>query len=255
LAGKHDQSSHGSWAGTTSLGAGSGLATFRMAEFQDEKETQQFELYNAENLALRKVKPVFVETPEPNESSYNRKFGELHSYAEQSKRDRQFRKDWFAWSAERNKYIESEFGNKHLDGSAKGLRGYLDAVINSDWFREEYGIPSEFQSDNGKKRAYLQPEIKLYESKTRAGQYQFRNQDVRPYKKSSISIDRSFAKNEQVILHEIAHYATVISATKKHSGHGEQFAYNSLKIARQFMPEYAVGLEQFYKEGGILYGE
>ena len=217
------------------------------------KEFQQKEVYSAENKAFKKVKPAFVEMPQPKESSYF-KFGVFQNYEEQKRAERQYRKDWYEWSSEREKYIESEQGAKHLDGSIKGLRNYFEAVIDSDWFTEEYGVPSIFPVDNGKKILSHRPEIKFFANRTFGGMYRFRDFG-RTGKQSSIDINRSYSKNEQVILHEIAHYATSISATKKHSGHGKEFAYNNLKIARQFMPEYAIGLEQFYKEQGVLYGE
>jgi len=256
LAGQHDQSSHGSWAGTTSLGAGSGLSAQEINNLRrgvGTKEYQQKELYNAENEALKKVKPSVVEMPEPKESSYI-KFGELQTYTELKKAERQYKKDWYQWSSERQKYIESELGAKHLDGSVKGLRNYLNAVIDSDWFREEYGVPSTFSIDNGKKFAEHRPEIKFFNTKKYAGMYRFRDFG-RTGKQSFIDIDRSFAKNEQVILHEIAHYADTISATTKFSGHGYSFARELLKIAQQFMPNYANALEQSFKDGGIKYGE
>jgi hypothetical protein len=256
LAGQHDQSTHGSWAGTTSFGSGSGLSAQEINNLRrgvGTKEYQQKELYNAENEALKKVKPSFIEMPEPKESSYL-KFGDLPSYKEIKKAERQYKKDWYDWSAERNKYIESELGAKHLDGSVKGLRNYLNAVIDSDWFREEYGVTSIYNIDNGKKFAQHQPEIKFFSTKKYAGMYRFRDFG-KTGKQSSIDIDRSYSKNEQVILHEIAHYANAISATTKFSGHGYSFGRELLKIAKQFMPKYADALEQSFKDGGIKYGE
>jgi hypothetical protein len=253
LAGQHDQSSHGSWAGTTSLGAGSGLSAQEIRNLKigaGTQETQQQEVYKAENLAREEISPIDRNLEEPSFSFPSPFRSQPFVYT--SAEEKAFKKAWKKWETERKKYIESELGNKHLDGTIGGVRNYVNEVIDSDWFREEYGVPSTFSIDNGKKFAEHQPEIKTLTSKTYGGLYRFRDYYIHG-KRSSIEIRNDTLKYEPTILHEIAHYATAISATNKHSGHGKEFAFNNLKIAKQFMPKYAIALERYYKEMGISY--
>jgi hypothetical protein len=249
LAGQHDQSSHGSWAGTTSLGAGSGLSALEISKLktgEGTKETQQAEVYKAEREA-RKETQLIGTLEEPRFSSFR-----VNPFTYTTAEERAFKKAWNKWETEKYKHIESDLGNEHLDGTIRGVRNYANEIFDSEWFREEYGVPSIFESDNGKKFAEHQPEIKTLTSKKYGGMYRFRDYNIHG-KRSSIEIRNDSLKYEPTILHEIAHYATAISATNKHSGHGKEFAYNNLKIARQFMPQYAIALEKYYKEMGISY--
>jgi hypothetical protein len=249
LAGQHDQSSHGSWSGTTSLGAGSGLSALEISNLKrgaGTEETQQAEVYKAETEA-RKENQLIGTLEEPRFSSFR-----VNPYTYTTAEERAFKKAWNKWETEKYKHIESDLGNKHLDGTIRGVRNYANEIFDSEWFREEYGVPSVFESDNGKKFAEHQPEIKTLKSKKFGGMYRFRDYNIHG-KRSSIEIRNDSLKYEPTILHEIAHYATAISATNKHSGHGKEFAYNNLKIAKQFMPKYAIALERYYKEMGISY--
>lgn len=249
LAGQHDQSSHGSWAGTTNLGSGSGLSALEISNLKrgaGTEETQQAEVYKAETEA-RKENQLIGTLEEPRFSSFR-----VNPYTYTTAEERAFKKAWNKWETEKYKYIESDLGNKHLDGTIRGVRNYANEIFDSEWFREEYGVPSIFESDNGKKFAEHQPEIKTLTSKKFGGMYRFRDYNIHG-KRSSIEIRNDSLKYEPTILHEIAHYATAISATNKHSGHGKEFAYNNLKIAKQFMPKYAIALERYYKEMGISY--
>jgi hypothetical protein len=249
LAGQHDQSSHGSWAGTTSLGSGSGLSALEISNLKrgaGTEETQQAEVYKAETEA-RKENQLIGTLEEPRFSSFR-----VNPYTYTTAEERAFKKAWNKWETEKYKHIESDLGNKHLDGTIRGVRNYANEIFDSEWFREEYGVPSTFSIDNGKKFAEHQPEIKTLTSKKFGGMYRFRDYNIHG-KRSSIEIRNDSLKYEPTILHEIAHYATAISATNKHSGHGKEFAYNNLKIAKQFMPKYAIALERYYKEMGISY--
>jgi hypothetical protein len=250
LASQHDQSSHGSWAGTTSLGAGSGLSAREIMGLErgaGTKETQQSEVYQAERFARKEITQNEPIKEEPKFSSFR-----VNPYTYTVAEERAFKKSWNEWEREKYKSIESELGNKHLNGTIRGVRNYVNDVIDSEWFREEYGVPSTFSIDNGKKFAEHQPEIKTLTSKKYGGMYRFRDYDIHG-KRSSIEIRNDSLKYEPTIIHEIAHYATTISATSKHSGHGKEFAYNNIKIAKQFMPTYAIALEKYYKEMGVLY--
>jgi hypothetical protein len=249
LAGQHDQSSHGSWAGTTSLGSGSGLSALEISNLKrgaGTEETQQAEVYKAETKA-KKENQLIGTLEEPRFSSFR-----VNPYTYTTAEERAFKKAWNKWETEKYKHIESDLGNKHLDGTIRGVRNYANEIFDSEWFREEYGVPSVFESDNGKKFAEHQPEIKTLKSKKFGGMYRFRDYNIHG-KRSSIEIRNDSLKYEPTILHEIAHYATAISATNKHSGHGKEFAYNNLKIAKQFMPKYAIALERYYKEMGVSY--
>jgi putative metallohydrolase (TIGR04338 family) len=70
-----------------------------------------------------------------------------------------------------------------------------------------------------------------------------------------LSMDKGYSQAEPVILHELAHYATAISANKPYAGHGLEFARNYVYMASKVMgPEYAAGLESSYREGGVPLG-
>jgi len=244
LAGQHDQSSHGSWAGATSLNAGSGLSLREMADLKrGVKETQQDKVYEAEYQASNQTKPLEVYQERPVAPNYDPK---VETYADYKKEYKEYTKAYYEWASEKNKFIESDLGEKHLDGSIKGLRNYTSAVINSEWFKENYGIEV---ADT--KTALYQPEVKHFTNRTGTSGRYF----VLKNGKSTIEITKQYSKNETVILHEIAHYANTISVTRKHEGHGKEFAYHNLKIAKQFMPEYASALEDYYNQVGVSYEE
>jgi hypothetical protein len=69
-------------------------------------------------------------------------------------------------------------------------------------------------------------------------------------------VNRGYSKAEPTILHEIAHYATTISATSPHAGHGVEFARNHIFIAGKVMgSSFADGLEKAYREAGVPLGD
>jgi hypothetical protein len=240
LAGQHDQSSHGSWAGTTSLNAGSGLSFMDMADLKRGiSDSQQSKLYDAEAKALKEVE-VDNGQSAPKGPSYDPK---TETYSDYQARYKEYTKQYYEYAVEKYKYVESELGAKHLDGSAKGMRNYIDEIIRSDWFKEEYGARI-----NDTKIALYQPEVKHFKSQTVAGRFLMKKGN-----KTFIEIRKEWSKSEPTLLHELAHYATTISETQKHEGHGKSFAFNNLKIAKQFMPKYAVVLEKYYDELGVSY--
>jgi predicted SprT family Zn-dependent metalloprotease len=73
--------------------------------------------------------------------------------------------------------------------------------------------------------------------------------------KNEISIDRQSVKDETVILHEIAHYATSISQTKPFEPHGVEFAKTHLFVVEKAAgSKLATKLKTAYQKGGIKVG-
>jgi predicted SprT family Zn-dependent metalloprotease len=71
-----------------------------------------------------------------------------------------------------------------------------------------------------------------------------------------ISIDRQNTKNEEIILHEISHYATTISESKPHSAHGTEFARNHVFISEKVAGSARANeLENAYREKGVQDGD
>jgi putative metallohydrolase (TIGR04338 family) len=134
-------------------------------------------------------------------------------------------------------------GEKHLDGTPAGVTGYVRDVLRQDWFVEQFG----------KGGSAGNPEVKV-ESRGEAGAYQIGFKGNQPL--SILRINRGYSKAEPTIVHEIAHYATTISATSPHDGHGVEFARNHIFVAGKVMGEsFANGLEASYREAGVPLGD
>ena len=116
-------------------------------------------------------------------------------------------------------------------------------MLRQDWFVEQFG--------NGGSAG--NPTVKV-SSTGEAGAYQigFKGSE----RISEIRINRGYSKAEPTIVHEIAHYATTISATSPHDGHGVEFARNHIFIASKVLgSSFADGLEKSYREAGIPLGD
>jgi hypothetical protein len=239
LAGQHDQSSHGSWAGTTSLGAGSNLTYNEMADLKrSQSDTQVSKVYDAEYQTESLLVPDVPKPLDIYESPIREEFGSREDYLKAYKK---YSDDWDKWTNENNTYIESDLATKHLDGTIKGARGYINEVILSDWFKEEYGVDGQIPR--------FRPEVKHLPASSRLGGRFI----MKGGGKTFIEINKSTNRNEATILHEIAHYATTISQTNRHQGHGKEFATEYLKIIRNFAPKFAIALEDNFKKNGVSY--
>lgn len=231
--GNHDQKTHGNWA--TGKGS-SGLTHREIYNLQVGRGDPLIrKIYAAEEKFQSQTQR---EIPKPFPPSRT-EFQDRESY---DKAYKQYSKDFDAWSIETSRNIQSPVGEKNLDGTKKGVQRYVDEIIASDWFREEFGTGGLV----GK------PQVKLGPLSV-AGKYVFGFKNGQPY--TSMSFDKSSAKNEPTILHEIAHYATTISQTTGFDGHGVEFARNLIYIASHAIsPAYAAGLEKAYREEGIDLG-
>jgi hypothetical protein len=239
LAGQHDQSSHGSWSGTTSLGAGSNLTYNEMADLKrSQSDTQVDKVYDAEYQTESLLVPEIPKPLDIYESPIREEFGSREDYLKAYKK---YSDDWNKWSNENNTYIESDLATKHLDGTIKGARGYINEVILSDWFRKEYGVDGQIPR--------FRPEVKHLPTSSRLGGRFI----MKGGGKTFIEINKVSNRNESTILHEIAHYATTISQTNSHQGHGKEFATEYLKIIKEFAPKFAIGLEDNFKKNGVSY--
>lgn len=231
--GNHDQSTHGNWA--TGQGS-SGMTHREIYNLQVGRGDPLIrKIYNAEEKFQPQTQREISKPFPPSRTE----FQDRESY---DKAYKKYSKDFDAWSIETSRNIQSPVGEKHLDGTRSGIQKYLDETISADWFREEFGTGGLV----GK------PQVKLGPLSV-AGKYVFGFKNGQPY--TSMGFDKSSAKNEPTILHEIAHYATTISQTKGFDGHGVEFARNLIYIASHAIsPTYAAGLEKAYREEGIDLG-
>ena len=136
-----------------------------------------------------------------------------------------------------------------LNGTPAGVKKYVEEIIKNEWFVENFGDGSSL------------PKLNVTTSNTNAsGRHILQAEKNRVTgeminKRHEISIDRQFVKSERTILHEIAHYATVISQTKPLEAHGIEFARTHLFIVSKAVgAERAKKLESAYEEKGIKVG-
>jgi hypothetical protein len=149
-------------------------------------------------------------------------------------------KDHTEWMRESIRDVISKTGEQHLNGTKSGLQKYVNEIASSDWFVERFG--------NGGKIGI--PPVKLSNA-SYAGQYTIGTKNGEGY--SSFNIDKGFTLNEPTIVHELAHYATAVSATEPHAGHGVEFAENYVFMTSQiFGEDYASGLKDAFAKEGVL---
>lgn len=231
----HDQSSHGNWATGTPQG-GNGLAHREIYQLQSStSDSLMRRIYDAEE---RFQPNVQRDIPKPFPPSRT----EFQTSAEYDKAYKAYSKAFDEWSRESTRNIKSTTGVRHLDGTKSGVQAYVDAVTSADWFIEAFG-------DGG---VIGTPKVSL-RAMGAAGQYSIGTKGGVGY--SALAMDKGYSKAEPVILHELAHYATAISATSSYEGHGVEFAKNHIYMASKVIsPEYAAGLESAYREAGVPLG-
>jgi len=233
---EHDQSSHGNWA--TGQKGGSGLSHREMYNLKlNRPDPLVRKVYDAEEKNHNQIQDKRTEQPSaPNRSDF----------AERSEYDaayKKYSKDFLSWSKKVTTSIISPLAEKHLDGTPTGVNGYVRDLLRQDWFVEQFGRGGSAGN----------PEVKV-SSTGEAGAYQIGFKGDKPI--SILRVNRGYSKAEPTIIHEIAHYATTISATSPHNGHGVEFARNHLFIAGKVMGQsFADGLEKAYREAGIPLGD
>ena len=162
--------------------------------------------------------------------------------AEYDKAYKEYSKEFNKWSKESSRDIRSPIGEKNLNGTPKGAQAYVNEITNQPWFIERFG-------DGG---VVGTPKVSLTDGNY-AGRYSIGFLTRIPY--SRLDINRGYALNEPIYIHELAHYATAISQTTPYAGHGVEFASNHVYIATQIMgSEYGAGLAQAYREAGVNLG-
>ena len=237
----HD--SRGRFASGTG-GGGSGLSHQDIFNNLDTKDSLKQSIYKAEE----KLNPELQRTVEkpfpPNRAdfedgtplylpskAYNK------AYAEYSKKFNEYK-------IESTRNVQSELGLKTLDGSRAGVQKYVNTVSQTDWFKKEFG-------DGGRVGI---PKVIASNNMNTAGSYQIGMKGGQGY--SALKIDRGYTKAEPLIIHEISHFATAISATSKFQGHGVEFAKNHIFIASKIIgDDYAASLANAYRGEGIDLGD
>jgi hypothetical protein len=233
---EHDQSSHGNWA--TGQKGGSGLSHREMFELKKQPDPLVSKVYAAEEKNHNQIQDKNADMPSaPNRTQFT-------NYADYDKAYKQYSKDFTAWSKKVTTSLISPLGQKHLDGTPRGLNGYVRDVIRQDWFVEAFGKGGVAGNNL---------EVKV-SSANEAGAYQIGFKGDLPV--SILRVSRGYSKAEPTIVHEIAHYATTISATSPHGGHGVEFARNHIFItSKLFGASFADGLEKSYREAGVPLGD
>ena len=232
---QHDQSTHGSWADGSQ--GGNNLSHKDVYQLQSGmQDTLMRKIYDAEE----KYQPnVQRELPKPFPPNNRAEYATPEEY---DKAYKAYSKAFDEWSRASTKNIQSTTGEKHLDGSKAGVQSYVNDVTSSDWFVERFGRGGVIGT----------PKVSLGAISV-AGKYEIGTKGGVGY--SRLSMDKGYSQAEPVILHELAHYATAISANKPYAGHGLEFARNYVYMASKVMgPEYAAGLESSYREGGVPLG-
>ena len=234
---QHDQKTHGNWA-ISGFKGGSGFTHRMMFELKRGRtDTMASRVYEAEEKNHSQIRDKTPPPTAPNRADFE-------EYDDYNNAYKKYSRDFLAWSRKVTTSIISPMAEKHLDGTPRGVTGYVRDVLRQDWFLEAFG-------DGGEAR----PTIEM--SPTRdgaAGSYEIGYKAGSPY--SRIKINTGYSKNEPTIIHEIAHYATTISATTNHDGHGISFARNHIFIASKVLGEdFAEGLAKAYREAGVDIGD
>jgi len=235
---EHDQSSHGNWAK-----GGNGLGILQTMGLRKSSDPLQKNIYAAEqSLDSVPLRDKFPKHPE-------REIGE--STEDYDKRYKEYTDKYEEWAIAVRTRIVSQTGETLLDGSPSGVKKYISETIKQDWFIEAFG--------DGKSLPPLDVKVVDAPMSSAAGRYRqdavTDGADRLISSTHEISIDRQSVKAEQVILHEIAHYATATSQTTSYEGHGVEFARNHIFIVEKVAgSERATKLKAAYEKRGIKVG-
>jgi hypothetical protein len=235
LAGKHDQSTHGGWSDPSirRMNAGNGLSARQIFDNQkNQGDSQQRKLYIAQERYSPEIvrvlpKPIFPKREDfPDYANYSAAWDKAN-------------KEYLDWARESSRAVVSEIGQKHLDGTSKGIQKYFDEVTSSQWFIDKFGDEQPLG----------RPKFSLVDVNSYNGQYAYGFKNGSLF--STFKINKGMSQHESTILHEIAHYATAISATNPFESHGKEFAGNLIALTQQVMGDQsAKSLEnEFVKDG------
>jgi antirestriction protein ArdC len=198
------------------------------------RDSQIKKLYNAEMENGNLNSPDIPIPVAPKIESYP-------EYEDYVKAFRQYEYQFAQYKKRAPVILLSDVAKKHLDGTTQGLQNYINEIVESDWFLEKFGdggvvgIPEATVRPNGPQ-----------------GQHSLGTNFAFGYNR--IFINTRHAKDESTILHEIAHYATAISATSKYAGHGKEFARNHLDISKNVIgSEYEDALKKQYRKTGVRF--
>jgi putative metallohydrolase (TIGR04338 family) len=219
---------------------GNGLTPYEISKLkQNVPDTLKENVYQAQ----REFRPITnIDRSQMPQKPEIKNFDSKEEY---DKAFREYKADWKEWAREGTRDIISKTGEEFLNGTKSGVQKYVNEVTRSDWFVEQFG-------DGG---ALGMPEVRTSEQNGTSGQYSFGNaRDGSIF--SRIIIDTGYTQREPTIVHEIAHYATTISAAEPHAGHGVEFAENYLFIADKVLgQDYASGLKDAFIKEGVLDGK
>jgi len=236
---EHDQSTHGNWADGTPEG-GNGLSHKEIYNLQvNRSDPLQRKIYDAEEKHQPEEQRDLPIPIAPKMSDYDQTQKDDYAY---DKAYKEYSKKHDEWSRETTRNIQSDFGKKHLDGTVRGVQGYINDVTRSDWFKQKFG-------DGGVVKA---PTVALSDIKV-AGKYSIGTTNGLGY--SKLTINKGYSQAEPLILHELTHYANAISQSKGYDSHGIEFAKNYIYVASRVIgSEYAAGLKKAYIAEGVPLG-
>ena len=235
----HDQKTHGSWAT-----GGSGLDISQVMGLHKSDDPLRKDIYAAEaSLDSVPLRDKYPKHPE-------REIGE--STEDYDKRYKEYTDKYEEWAIDARTRIVSQRGERLLDGSSDSVKKYIDETIKQDWFIEAFG--------DGKSLPPLNVKIVDTPMSSAAGLYRLNavtdGADKVIDSTHEISIDKQSVKAEQIILHEITHYANAISQTTSYEGHGVEFAKKHIFIVEKVAgSERATKLKTAYKKRGIKVGD
>jgi antirestriction protein ArdC len=193
-------------------------------------------VYGAEEVWTPQVQRPFKRPVAPKRAD----FPDSDSYAAAYKK---YSKEFDDAYREMSRYIESPIGEKHLNGSAKGVQNYVEDIITADWFVEAFG--------NGGQMG--RPPVSLITSKKAGGKYTYGFKNGKYM--SALTINKLLSTNEPAILHEIAHFATAISVADGMDAHGVEYRMNYIYITDKVLGrEAAEGLKESYRKANLNVG-
>jgi putative metallohydrolase (TIGR04338 family) len=229
----HDQSSHGSWAK-----GGNRLGTEEVMGLHKKTDGQQQKVYGAEAGLFKEGRP---NKPVPKWDKKRTDFGTDKEYEQAYK---EYSKKWDSWARSEAKQIKSKLGEKHLDGTPKGVQKYVDAVLETDYWKENFGYsPIGKPKVKATNSVNHQGKWEVGRKFTASGGWQYIN---------NLAIKRTFTMNEPTILHELAHFGTAITQTNRFESHGSEFARNYVNITTNIAgAEAGNQLRNAYSQGGV----
>lgn len=231
LPGKHDQKTHGGGKSIFKHASNSPETIGRLHTGYDPSVKS---VYKAERIVAGEKIDYSTRPPAPKHKDFANDKEYLDAY-------KKYTEDHKNWGIEQLTSIKSDLGKENLDGTKKGIENYVNGVTNSDWFIEKFGTP---HPELGK------PKISLSNAKSYSGQVSLSRKNGNW--NYQLKIDKSYVKNENTILHEIAHHAVHMSAKERYEGHGIDFRNAHIFIAENVAgKEYADMLRDAYKAEGL----